>query len=249
MGSDIEECLKKKKGAKGLVLIMTNDYIGCKVHGKPVGVLEACHIDGEKMKETFVDTFEFAYHWEKNSAVDRTKDLLKQVATCNYRSKYQEIKFIVVVFSGHGSEGTLLCNDGEEIEVKNVLERLKPEYMPNASEEIVKLFFFDACRGVREMELSKKKGYQPRPGEYLVAYSTYPGFVSYPRPDGEGSQWMPDVAESLKVERELPVYNAIAKANEKRKWRQAPTIFTTGSCGNIKLHEVILGKQNLSLLV
>ena len=242
MGSDIEKCLEEMKSAKGLVLIVTNDYKECKKVPK-VAVLEECHIDGQRMEETFVGTFGFARHYEKNATADRMKDLLQQVATCKY---HFDIQFIVVVFSGSGCEGTLLCNDGKDIYVEEIIERLKPDNMPYASKKIVKLFFFDACREYHVMERAKAKGYQPHPGEYLIAYSTYPGGLAYTRKDGQGSEWMPEVAQSLRDEKELSVHDAIAIVNEKPGGRQCPKIESTGSCGAIKLHEVILGKQNLS---
>ena len=111
---------------------MINTYQGSKIviNGKPISVLKACYTNGEE---------DFCGHVRIHMP-HRHRDghLVEQVTS------YKDIRYIVVVFSGHGGEGTLLGYDSKTIYVEDIVDHLKPVNMPNASEEIVKLFF-DVC--------------------------------------------------------------------------------------------------------
>ena len=235
MSSDIERYLLTKQHSKpkGLALIITNTYSG----GRS---LKACRRDGEKMKKLFEGTFKFAVYWKEDCSDYEIKDLVKQVANCDYTAEYgKHIQYIVFVFSGHGDYGTIESNDSKaHVKIRDdIIYALKPRNMPK-DREINMLFFIDACRGDSEM-LALKPSPGQDPGKFLVAYSTY-GAKAWTREDQDGSLWLPVVAEHLRVEVKETISNAIDHANESKafKGKQHPVTYN-GGCGAKKLHEVL----------
>ena len=248
MLSDIEKHLLTKQDSKpkGLALIITNSYTGQRQ-------LTASHKDGEKMRELFEDTFKFACYWKKDCSDFQMKDLIDQVATCDYTAEYgKHIQYIAFVFSGHGEDGTIIGNDFKaHVRIQeDVIDALKPHNMQKISpdREIIKLFFIDACRGDGKMiapESSSGQIVHP-PGRYLVAFSTYRGYQAYTRSDQDGSLWMPVVADHLRDEAKETIYNAIAHANQEHelnKGKQFPETRVVGGCGANKLHVDLLPRK------
>ena len=54
----------------------------------------------------------------------------------------------MVYFSGHGNDGKLLMQDGNEVNITQIIERFNPF---TADNEVVglmaRIFLFDSCRG------------------------------------------------------------------------------------------------------
>ena len=237
--SNIERRLFRKQDSKpkGLALIITNSY-----SGQPK--FTASHKDGEKMRELFEDTFKFACYWKKDLNASRIKDLIQQVATCDYTTEYgKHIQYIVFVFSGDGEYGTIIGNDLEgRVRIQeDIIDALKPHNMPKTSpdKEIIKLFFIDANRAGGKMIAQESQIVHP-PGKYLVAFSTSSGCPAY---TPEGSLWMSAVAKHLKDETEETIYNAIEHANKAVRSchnNQLPITYAIGGCGTNKLHVDLL---------
>ena len=235
MSSEIEKLLLRKQHLepKGLALIITNTYSGRRS-------LKACRKDGEKMKELFEGTFKFACCWKEDCSDFQIKDLVSQVADCDYTAECgKHIQYIVFVFSGHGDYGTIESNDSKgHVQIRDeIIDAFKPRKMPK-DREINMLFFIDACRGDREMLAPKASA---DPGKYLVAYSTYRGNPAWTRENqDEGSLWLPVVADHLRDEDKETIGNAIGHANKSEafKGKQHPETYH-GGCETNKLHDLL----------
>ena len=204
------------------------------------------------MRELSDGTFKFACYWRKDRNASQIRDLICQVATCDYTAKHGKyIHYIVVVFSGHGGYGTIEGNDStgpedskEQVRIQDeIIDALKPHNMKKTSPdmEIIKLFFIDACRGDGEE-------FTPRPfpagqvavypsGRHLVAFSTYGGHKAFTHGDHrEGSLWLPIVAEHLRDGVKKSISEAIDSANALFKdKKQCPHFCSVGSGGTNKI--------------
>ena len=187
----VQELVDQNPTARGLAVIITNDYENCPKEQS----LPGCHIDGDEMKTTFVDVHKFASYREKNLTTQQMIDIFAQTAQCKFPASY---KYISVVYSGHGEKGALIANDRLAVSVKEqIIGPFEPGNSPR-NKHIVKLFFIDACRGGLEMVRAKPKGLVgPERGNYLIAYSTTEGYVSWAFA-GRGSQWMVPLAKKLR---------------------------------------------------
>ena len=231
MSADVQEIIDKNPQKRGLAVIVTNDYTDL-----PSGHLPGCHKDGDEMDKTLVDVHNFARYRVKNLSAKRMSDLFAYTAQCRYPKSY---KYIAVVFSGHGKKGALIGNDGLSVDVnKQVVDPFEPSENPK-NMDIVKLFFFDACRGEFDMQRALPKGLPPGPelGNYLIAYATTEGYVSWAT--ASGSYWMVELAKRLRTER-ASVQDLVSSMRtylrgDDKQYLQAPV--TIVACGVVKLFE------------
>ena len=119
-------------------------------------------------------------------------------------------KRLLVYFSGHGNKFGVTTQDGEKVEISLIIN-----YFKHINNGMVKMFFFDACRGkevdpgksVSTAGRSKPKGngleYDktaclkvPEGANILLAYGSTEGFVSVGDP--VGSLWTNCFIEAVK---------------------------------------------------
>ena len=121
-------------------------------------------------------------------------------------------------FSGHGRNGALLMQDGQRIEVENLVSRFKGN---TALSEMAKMFFIDACRGPQEdfgfaarARFAVSGGSRvPEEGNILVAYASTEDHVS--KGDNFGSQWTNFLIQALKNSDESDdVCNILTSSNK-----------------------------------
>ena len=141
----VQGVVDKNLTARGLAVIITNDYKKCPKESP----LPGCHNDGDEMKRTLVDVHKFASYRKKNLTAQQMIDIFDQTAQCTFPASY---KYVAVVYSGHGKKRALVANDGLAVDVKKqVINPFEPYKSPR-NKHIVKLFFIDACRGGLEMK-------------------------------------------------------------------------------------------------
>ena len=237
MAFGLQAIVSGKPGARGLAVIVTNDYDKRPKNYPPL----PCHKDGEEMRQTFEDTFGFARFWKKNATAEEIKQIAKELADIDYSDSY---KFIVFAYSGHGEKGPLfVANDGETVDVnRDIIDLFEPYKVPK-NKHITKLFFLDACRGDERMERAVAKGGEL--GNYLIGYSTMPDYVAWAT--SSGSVWTRLLAKKLR-EKKDSVQNILAEVREECKEKyllQCPPTFDA-SDGVVRLYdegELVLQKH------
>ena len=111
------------------------------------------------------------------------------MSTC----KYLAVEFpggytrVVVYFAGHGLNGAVMMQDGENVLLKDIRAIFNPNHV-RKMKDVVKIFFIDACRGtsnnsgVRGGVRSDTKNRSlplASQGKELVAYATTEDFVAF----------------------------------------------------------------------
>lgn len=110
-----------------------------------------------------------------------------------YHSYPSTCKRILVYFSGHGSDGFLAMQDGSHTRIEDIVNCFKTGISKSETvPHMVKMFFFDACRGSEEnlgYPTSKDDGNNAawigkiwKEGGILVAYASTPLHKSYGTP-------------------------------------------------------------------
>ena len=234
MSTDVQKIIDKNSQKKVLAVIVTNDYKRLPPDQYPH--LPGCHIDGDEMDKALVGEHKFACCRLKNLSAQQMTDLFDHTAQYSYPNSY---KYVAVVFSGHGQNGALIGNDGVPVDVnKKVVDPFEPSKNPK-NRHIVKLFFFDACRGEFDMQRALPKAPPPGPelGNYLIAYATTKGYLSWGT--DSGSYWMVPLAEKLRTKRDS-VQNLVSSMrtyldNKNLQKFQAPVTIVT--CGVVELFE------------
>lgn len=212
--------IKAHTCARGLAIVVTNDYGTPQSQGDKLTPILGTVKDGENMRQAFRN-IGFAVHWEKNININRFQQLMCEAKHFTGYSKLKNYKCIAFVFSGHGKSGDYIyMQDGQLVCIgKNIIEPFFPENCSSMG-KFPKLFFFDACRGEKNMQgvLVPKgqaakgeridyefRGVQkvemklvPPKGNFLVAYSTMPDYRSWEHPD-EGGAWLKKLADKIQT--------------------------------------------------
>ena len=194
-----------------------------------ITTLKATNRDGEELTATFqllnyniiplkneqvtVDTVQTvvmklsAYLKEYNAATDDGTD-----------PTYKEVKLakaIVFAFSGHGTtDNRVIANDGGVIFLRDVVKPLvDPSIIGHHSNNIPKLFFIDACRGLYTIEVPEPKGefqtdVNDIQGNFNIEFATIEGHKAFTE------SWMPVLATALK-EKNDTYQNIMATARER----------------------------------
>ena len=202
--------------ANGLAIIVSNDYT-------PLPDLESLtgtYKDALHMKATF-EILKFGVLHKHNINKVEFLDLMSQ--TANFTCYPESYKRVAIVFSGHGANNyQLYMQDGNLIRMEEIFYPFFPERAPLIG-SIPKLFFIDACRGEgdnpgvmvprggEEVIMSKV----PQQSNFLVAYSTIPGYKSY-EARGVGGIWLTKLADELK-KKDASVLDILTKVNKKMK--------------------------------
>jgi ribosomal protein L19 len=181
----ISECIIENPTARGLGIVITNDYIGTQnspLHG-------TCK-DGYGLLELLVDS-DFIVVWLHNvdrQAISDIMDEVKSLEEHENRESIQKYECILFAFSGHGLNNKyIVMQDTNTVNVEtDILQPLLPSSIRKFG-EIPKVLLIDACRGSLEAATVSTKLFLdvitkdtiPAEGNYLLACATMPGHVSY----------------------------------------------------------------------
>lgn len=164
---------------RGVCLIINNESFS------PHGVTRhlprrvGSHVDSEALSEIFTK-LGFDIIERKDLTVSGVKETLKQIASLDHSNNDC---FVCLVLT-HGDHGNLYAYDG-----RYVIDHLFNNFLGNRCPTLVgkpKLFFLQACqghrldRGVLVEALDSANYFKiPTYADFLIAYSTLPGFYSF----------------------------------------------------------------------
>lgn len=126
----------------GVALVVSNDYktLGGKMK------LNSTHIDSDNIEQVFKE-FGYVVYKMRNVTKKKFVSCYKSLAECKY---LPTCKRLLLYFAGHGDNGRLLMQDDKEVQIEDMIVCFKPDVANNeALARMVKMFFFDACRGGR----------------------------------------------------------------------------------------------------
>lgn len=207
---------------KGVAFIVSNDYKDSK-HLKSESRRLHTHEDAEKMERFFKDL--------KNYIVITTRNLSKKefINSCNYLVNEfpKDYTRIVVYFAGHGKEDGILMQNGKD--KVNIKDDLIPNF--RKMNNVVRIFFIDACRGDKIDEGVRTRGngsngngsnengsnakqFLPIPsvGKILVAYATMEGYVSHELLDG--GVWTSELYKELMKSKDKSIHAVLSAVYE-----------------------------------
>lgn len=185
----IKEKLDNNSEARGLAVIITNDYDTC----PHLISLPGPYNDGKEMERTFTH-HKFVTHWSHNVTRHQHLRLMDNIIKSNHPRSYT-YKCIVFVFSGHGSRKILWSNDGKAVDLtRDVIEKLTCELRLVTTP---KIFLIDACRKVDPE--AEGVGQGSTMGNFLVAYATSDGMESFESSNPPyGGYWLQRIALELR---------------------------------------------------
>ena len=206
----------------GVALLVSNGYQREKE-------LKFVHEDTNKMERVF-KRFSYAVYRKKNVTDKEFRSCYRDLADHSYPST---CKRILVYFSGHGSDGVLAMQDGSHTRIEDIINCFKTGITKSETvPHMVKMFFFDACRGSEEdLGYPNSKGDSndtawigriPKEGGMLVAYASTPLHKSYETPSG--SRWTNYLVQALEEsEEDHDVFKVLTRANELMEKHTKPT--------------------------
>ncbi len=209
---ELSSTVSSRPTANGLAVIISNDYATC----RGLKELNGTFVDADLMKATFKNLKFATLHWHN---VTRSELIMLLERIASFRRYPPSYRRIGIVFSGHGtSDHKLYAQDGKEVKLDDMFKKFSPETAHHLG-SIPKLFFIDACRGdargrgamVPKGGEEKKAIIVPHEGNFLVAYSTIPGHLSYEE-EGSGGVWMSLLARKLQSE-DASVLDILTKVN------------------------------------
>ena len=212
----ISECVLENPKARGLAIIITNDYSHT---NSPL--LGTC-MDGNSLLETLVHS-DFIVLWLHNVNRQAISDIMNEVKNLEEhesRKFIQNYECILFAFSGHGLNNKyIMMQDTKRVNVETeILAPLLPSSVRKFG-EVPKVLLIDACRGSLETAtVSTKlpldvitKDTIPAEGNYLLACATMPGHSSFMY--RHGSAWMQEFA-SLAQKSTKSVEGVLVNVNE-----------------------------------
>ena len=207
-----------RKGATGLVVIITNDYSSTpRIPGsEDLPELKGTLHDGHMLSSAFTG-LGFAVCWQRNVSGHAMVAIITELKNLKF-SDMKGYGSIIFVFAGHGCEGDYLwMQDRTKIQISNVVDPLLPKNAQQIA-SIKKAFLIDACRGKQTTETVVVPRSSSPPdtrggslmdvmkvcgdGNFLLAYSTLPMHKAYENP-GSGGVWLSTVARLLSERRYL----------------------------------------------
>ncbi|XP_052081364.1 caspase-2-like [Mytilus californianus] len=185
---------KMESTPRGFVLIINNIHFRNHKH-RP-----GAEQDRDKLKAMFED-FGFEVDVKEDQTAMQVEELLSQFSLLQdlYR-----VDSLIVVLMSHGNDEFILGSDCQRLNVINLIKKFNADYCP-AMMGKPKMFIVNACRGddvdcnpilgstqpcydktetdSGPTSLDRK---QPANSDLLIAYSTFPGYVSF-RDEEQGS--------------------------------------------------------------
>ena len=200
----------------GVALLVSNDYKTV----REVSDLPFTHTDTKNMEQVLKE-FTYAVYRIKNVSTNEFVSCYKNLADYKYPAT---CKRILLYFAGHGDDGNLWMQDGGKVNIDDVISRFKIHVAGNESlATIVKMFFFDACRGTQ-----KDGGYSvrsakpvdeitclrriPKEGNMLIAYASTRYYVAHE--SSSGGRWTNCLVKALRDSEESDdVLHILTEAN------------------------------------
>lgn len=150
--SNKEKDYREGKKIPGYVLILINYIFGA---GRN---LKKGH-DFKKINELFSP-----YGYEVRLFYNKDKKYILE--TIEYYARKRDSGSLICFMSSHGDQTSLLCPNGEDVQIIDILKRAKTKEL----ESCPKVFFFDACRTVSD-SLPGKCMPEPPTSNYYVGFS------------------------------------------------------------------------------
>ena len=221
--AEVLTAIQVNPDAKGLAVIITNDYIP-KLEDKPTVTkhpsLEGTFEDGKRLQEAF-EKLDFDVHWKTNITSAEFMRIMYDLSKLEHDS-VKDYRCMAFVFSGHGLPGKLVMQDGNQVDISDqFVGSVLPGRAPMIG-DIPKIFIIDACRGEQRTETvpvpvtakglapseTQTKGAHnmimrdlPKEGNFLLTFSTLLGCESadYNRGEVKGSPWLKILASKIPV--------------------------------------------------
>ena len=215
---------------RGLAIIVTCNY----PNSEDYDPLEGADKDATRMREALQSfSFEIVLLQNERATEAGIKETLESISSSLSQYKDVQGKVIIFVFSGHGDSGnTIVSQDEKELSLQ---DDILPCIANENTLETPKLFFIDACRGEKYMQVKSKK-FKGRSSEqqrlldlqiglqtnYRIDYATIEDYVAYA--DGTGSMWLAKVAEHLKDKKKKRSLQEIMAEVNKEVWQKVAHI-------------------------
>ncbi|XP_063409571.1 caspase-6-like [Mytilus trossulus] len=214
---------KMESTPRGFVLIINNIHFRNHIH-RP-----GAQQDREKLKAMFED-FGFQVDVKEDQTAMQVEELLSQFSLL--QDLYQVDSLIVVLMS-HGNNEFILGVDCERLNVIDLIKKFNADHCP-AMMGKPKMFIVNACRG-DEQDSNPTSGSippcfdktetdagpisldrrQPANSDLLIAYSTFPGYVSF-RDEEQGSWFIQCLEEVFRESAsEEHVMDMLTQVNDK----------------------------------
>ena len=176
----------KSQGRRGLCLIINNkNFLNANA------IRTGCEYDEEELKKLFED-LNFTVTVKNDLEWDEMKKVARQFA----EEDHNEFDAFVFIIMSHGGEMDLIQGiAGGTISIGNLMLEFTSTRCPTLKDK-PKLFIIQSCRGVREeagirgidsnmsLDSTLSKGVCPKEADFLLAFSTPPGYSAIRRDSG-----------------------------------------------------------------
>lgn len=200
--SERSKCYKMTSSPKGFVLIINNQYFQNGQHRR------GAERDGAMLKELFTE-LGFEVDLKENKTAQEMLDILRDF------SKYDRLHLVdslIVVLMSHGNNDYVEGIDSNKIKTIDLVKLFDRDNCPHMVSK-PKMFVINACRGDEEdsyvrlgqtLPCTDKISTDSRPESFnrqlpansdlVLAYSTFPGYVSY-RDEEDGSWFIQSLVD------------------------------------------------------
>ena len=123
----------------GVALLVSNDYSTLGTNEE----LSFTHRDADNLEQLLKNKFDYIVYRKKNISGKEFESYQKTLSEFKYPSTCRRL---IVYFSGHGVDGSLLMQDGDIVQVDNLVTFFDPEIASNEIMliEVAKIFLIDA---------------------------------------------------------------------------------------------------------
>ena len=201
--------------------------------------------DVVNLKKT-LEYLEFDLKLHENLTANKIREEIQKIAEIDHTASDC---FLCVVMS-HGDDDKIFASDSEEISFEKIMKPIKDcETLKNKP----KLFFFQACRGDKEMEaksersdsrVSTKSGHEPDNKEVKTSLKMHaPKQITKQEPNSE-----PQPRTDIKTEADLLVYYSTITDHRSYGNVAEETIFIKSVCEQLsEAYKNLLSPKNMSL--
>lgn len=184
---------------RGYALIFNHEYYENNAHSARDGT----NIDCKSLRDTLTN-LQFEVYTYKDQSRDQIFSIMTKMSTVDH----SESDCILIVVMSHGERGTVFAYD-YEYTVESFTSLFTADRCPSLAGK-PKLFFIQACRGkqvdrgakvssfIQADSVSQTKYEIPVQADFLIAYSSWDGFLSYRHPD-TGSWFIQSLCEQLRT--------------------------------------------------
>ncbi|XP_006816015.1 uncharacterized protein LOC100369664 [Saccoglossus kowalevskii] len=184
-------------------------------------------VDAERLYHLFTN-LHFRVHEYTNLGAEEMTLVLKAFS----KESHKRFDCLVVCILSHGALGKVYGIDNRDVEIKELTKLFTSPWCPTLAGK-PKLFFIQACQGTTNMTGVETDGDDeirsliPSEADFLLGYSTVPGYVSY-RDENNGSFYISklvDVMEQYSDEEHL--LDMMTRVNEAVSNMVVDMIYTT----------------------